>query len=180
MRDLLQTRRTDPQNPRPLADLSSGQAPAFSSKPGISRWLSLCVLVLSFSMVPVLNSNGHGARDQRNGAQLPAKERDSGSQKERDWKALDQRWSSLIEQRRNPEIAKWNALDDDFHAFAKKYNVHLEEHSKRTNQKNRPAQNTAWDFAQCPTRDDVQDYRCNLFLGPKGVCRYVCVPLSQK
>ncbi len=35
-------------------------------------------------------------------------------------------------------------------------------------------------FAECPARADVPSYRCYLFPGPKGVCRYVCVPIDKK
>jgi hypothetical protein len=138
------------------------------------------VLLLLFSLVPDLNWTGHATISQRDGARLAAKEHDSGSKKEQDWKALDRRWSSLIEQRRKPDIAKWSALDDDFHNFAKKYDIHLEEHAKRANQDSQPTQGAASDFAECPPRDDVRGYRCNLFLGPKGICRYVCLPLDPK
>lgn len=138
------------------------------------------MVLLLFLLVSALNWSGHATMSQRDGSQLKVKGRDSGSSKEQDWRALDQRWSSLIGLRNKPDTAKWRALGDDFHNFAKKYDIHLEERAKRANQDNQPAQDTATDFARCPPRDDVRGYRCNLFLGPKGVCRYVCVPLEQK
>jgi hypothetical protein len=97
--------------------------------------------------------------------------------KQQERKALDQRWGSLIEQRSNPDNAKWAALEDDVRSFASKYDLHLEEHATRANPDNKK---TAPEFAQCPPRDDVRSYRCNLFPGPKGVCRYVCVPLNTQ
>lgn len=176
----LQTRRAKSQNTRHSADRSCSQAQVSRPSLRIYQGTSFCVVLLLFLFASDLNWSGYVTMGQRDGSQLKVKGHDSGSQKEQEWRALDQRWSSLIEQRSKPDIAKWRALDDDFHNFAKEYDIHLEEHAKRANQDNRPAQDTASDFARCPPRDDVRGYRCNLFLGPKGVCRYVCVPLSQK
>lgn len=114
------------------------------------------------------------------GARPTADTRGSDSRKQQEWKQLDQRWGSLIGQRNSPDNAKWAALEDDFRGFATKYDIHLEEHARRTNQDGKKTQGSAWDFAQCPPRDDVRGYRCNLFTGPKGVCRYVCVPLDTQ
>ena len=97
------------------------------------------------------------------------------SPKQQEWKELDQRWAALIAQRGNPDSAKWTALEDDFRAFAKTRDLHLEEHASRANQ-DKKAADASSAFAQCPPRDDVPSYRCNLFPGPKGVCRYVCIP----
>ncbi len=105
---------------------------------------------------------------------------DTDSRKQQDWKVLDQRWGSLIEQRSNPDSAKWAALEDDLRDFARKYGIHLEEHARKTNQDGKKAQGADSQFAQCPPRDDVRSYHCNLFPGPKGVCRYVCVPLDPQ
>ena len=103
-----------------------------------------------------------------------------GSRKQQEWKGLDQRWAALIGERNNPDRDKWTVLEDDLRSFAKKYDIHLEEHASRTNQENKKPPGPGSEFAQCPPRDDVRNYRCNLFPGPKGVCRYVCVPLDTQ
>jgi len=101
------------------------------------------------------------------------------TQQGEDWKAIEQRWSALIAQRRNTDIAKWSSLEADLRAFAKKYDLHLEEHAKKA--KPSPSGAPVEDpFAECPARDDVLGYRGYLFPGPKGVCRYVCVPGEKK
>lgn len=114
------------------------------------------------------------------GAQPKADTHDVESRKQQEWKALDQRWGSLIEQRSKPDSTKWAALEDDLRGFATRYDIHLEEHARKTTQDGKKTQGDAWEFAQCPPRDDVRGYRCNLFPGPKGVCRYVCVPLDTQ
>jgi hypothetical protein len=96
-----------------------------------------------------------------------------------DWKALEQRWSALIAQRRQPDNVKWTSLETDLRAFAKKYDLHLEEHAKKAKPSPSGAPLEAA-FAECPARDDVPGYRGYLFPGPKGVCRYVRVPNEKK
>ena len=96
-----------------------------------------------------------------------------------DRKALEQRWNALIAERRNPDVAKWNSLEADFRSFAKKYDLHLEEHAKRA-KSGPPGVLPDAAFAACPPRDDVPGYRCCLFPGPKGVCRYVSMPAQKK
>lgn len=101
-------------------------------------------------------------------------------QKQQEWNELDQRWAALIGQRSNADTDKWTVLEDDLRGFAKKYDIHLEEHASRTNRENKKLPRPGSEFAQCPPRDDVRNYRCNLFPGPKGVCRYVCIPLDAQ
>ncbi len=176
----LRTLRAEQQNLASLANRSGCQAQAFRPRLRLYQRISFCAFFLLFLIGLDLNWSGHATVRQRDGGQSGVKGKDSGSQKEQDWKTLEQRWSSLMDQRNMPDVSKWRALDDDFRNFAKKYDIHLEERAKRINQDNRPTQDTPSDFARCPPRDDVRGYRCNLFLGPKGVCRYVCVPLDGK
>lgn len=126
---------------------------------------AVALLVVSFCLaagIPV--TAGDGART---------------AQQAEDWKALEQRWDDLIEQRGHSDITKWNSLEADFRAFAKKYDLHLEEHAKKA--KPGPSGGLAdAAFVGCPPRDDVRGYRCYLFPGPKGVCRYVRVPIGKK
>lgn len=175
-----ETLRAKCQNAKRLAEWSYGKGEICLLGLRLHQPRSFHVLLLLILLAFDPHWVGQATTSQQDGIRPRAKERDFGSQKGQDWKALDLRWNSLIEQRNKPDAAKWSALDDDFHTFAKKYDLHLEEHANGPNHKGQPAQHTAWDFAQCPSRDDVPGYRCNLFLGPKGVCRYVCVPLSQK
>jgi hypothetical protein len=94
-------------------------------------------------------------------------------------KALEQRWSALIAQRANPDVVKWKSLEADFRAFAQKYDLHLEEHANRARPLPPGAPADAV-FLACPPRDDVPGYRGYLFPGPKGVCRYICVPVVKE
>ena len=98
---------------------------------------------------------------------------DNRTARERDREALELRWRSLVADRKNPDVAKWNSLETDFRTFAKKYDLHLEEHAKK-------AELADAVFLACPPRDDVRGYRGYLFPGPKGVCRYLCVPIVKE
>ena len=93
--------------------------------------------------------------------------------------AWEARWSALLAQRPPGDAAKWNALEAELDALARKYGqanqqqVHKQASSK-------PTTMGSAELSPCPPRDDIPGYRCYLFPGPKGVCRYVCSPITKK
>ena len=135
------------------------------AKPRLAASLRICLVLL------MLAATSRSARPFGDIHEIASK-------KQQEWKELDQRWAVLIRHRSNPDNAKWAALEDDLRGFATKYGIHLEEHASKSDQSNKKAPGGASEFAQCPPRDDSRNYRCNLFPGPKGVCRYVCIPLD--
>jgi hypothetical protein len=146
------------------------------ARPHFANFLPIALALLAFDMNWTAAAAGHCFNPPL--VALAVSE-SSQRRQEEDWKALEQRWSALVAQRRSPDITKWNSLEADFRAFAKKYDLHLEEHAKRA-KPDLPVALVDALFTGCPPRDDGPRYRGYLFPGPKGVCRYVCVPTGKK
>ena len=94
-----------------------------------------------------------------------------------DIKAFEERWNVLVRQRSKVETAKWQSLEDELRSVTKKYAERTEDHFRRTS--GAAVDSGDGGFSRCPTRDDVPGYKCYLFPGPKGVCRYVCIPVKK-
>lgn len=92
-------------------------------------------------------------------------------------KAWEGRWSALIAQRPAASAAQWTTLEKDLAILAKKYNFHTED---RTKKQASPKTGIGGQLSPCPPRDDIPGYRCYLFPSPKGVCRYVCTPITKE
>lgn len=89
-------------------------------------------------------------------------------------------WNALLAERRSEDAAKWKALENDLRDLAKNYDQHLEEHMRKAGSDKAGVPGSANSPGNCALRDDVPGYGCYLFLGPKGVCRYVCAPTKKK
>jgi len=89
---------------------------------------------------------------------------------------FEKRWNVLLTGRQSEDNASWTILEKDLRVSAKRYDQHLEEHMRRARVvvRGNPAAPPA-----CTVRDDVPGYRCYLFAGPRGVCRYICAPVKK-
>jgi hypothetical protein len=97
-----------------------------------------------------------------------------------DLKAFEERWNALIAQRSKVDTAKWNALEADIRELAKKHGLATEDHTLKASANAAMSRGGGGSgFSACPPRDDIPGYRCYLFPGPKGVCRYVCTPIKK-
>ena len=95
---------------------------------------------------------------------------------QQDLRLFEKRWNALLSDRQSDDKSRWTTLENDLRGNAKRYEQHLEEHMRRAKAAvpGNPSAPPA-----CTVRDDVPGYRCYLFAGPKGVCRYICAPLKK-
>jgi len=93
---------------------------------------------------------------------------------------FEAQWNVLLAEPQTGNRAKWRALETDLRDLAKKCGQHLEEHMRRAGGGETEILGNAQSMTNCAPRDDVPGYGCYLFLGPKGVCRYVCAPIKKK
>jgi hypothetical protein len=150
-----------------------------------SGWIGLLALLAATACLAVLLAgSGQSAYAQSNQGKTPAALAKLAAW-QNDLKAWESRWNALIAQRLNPvgpiNSAKWATLESDLSALAKKYGQANEEHvRKQTTDKTTTMGAGGGEFSDCAPRDDIPGYRCYLFPGPKGVCRYVCTPIDKK
>lgn len=145
-----------------------------------SGWIGLLALLAATACLAVLlDGSGRSAYAQSNKGKTPAAVAKLEAW-QNDLKAWELRWNTLVAQRPNVDTAKWSTLESDLGALAKKYGQANEEHvRKQTTDKTTTMGAGGGEFSDCAPRDDIPGYRCYLFPGPKGVCRYVCTPISK-
>jgi len=95
---------------------------------------------------------------------------------QQDLRLFEKHWNALLTDRQSEDQSRWTTLENELRGSAKRFDQHLEEHMRRAKA---GVPGSASAPPACTVRDDVPGYRCYLFAGPKGVCRYICAPLKK-
>jgi len=151
--------------------MQAGKSSIFQCKPGAGTLglLAVTALLLFFSAGQQVPAQPYPQRKPVSAATYL-----EGWQQ--DLRLFEKRWNALLSDGQNEDKSKWTALENDLRVSAKRYDQHLEEHMRRAKAAvpGNPSAPPA-----CTVRDDVPGYRCYLFAGPRGVCRYICAPLKK-
>jgi hypothetical protein len=90
-------------------------------------------------------------------------------------KSFETRWRDLLQRPQKGDRSKWTLLENDLRANAKKYNQRLEEETSKPMTGATAVVNSTF-TVPCLSQYDRPGYRCFIFPGRNGDCRYVCVP----
>ena len=151
--------------------MQAGKFCIFKRKPGTG---TLGLLVVTALLLLFSGGQRVPAQPYPQKKSVPAATYAEGWQQ--DLSLFEKRWNALLADRQSEGKARWTTLENDLRVSAKRYDQHLEEHMRRARAAV-PSNPSA--PAACTVRDDVPGYRCYLFAGPRGVCRYICAPLKK-
>jgi len=151
--------------------MQAGKFYIFKWKPGARTLELLAVTALLF-----LFSAGQRVPAQPYPQRKPVPAATYSEGWQQDLRVFEKRWNALLSDRQNEDKSRWTTLENELRVSAKRFDQHLEEHMRRakTAVPGNPSASPA-----CTVRDDVPGYRCYLFAGPRGACRYICAPLKK-
>jgi hypothetical protein len=93
-------------------------------------------------------------------------------------KSFETRWRDLLQHPQKGDKSKWALLENDLRANAKKYNQHLEEETSKPMTGATAVVNSTF-TVPCLSQYDRPGYRCFIFPGRNGDCRYLCAPIVK-
>lgn len=93
-------------------------------------------------------------------------------------KSFETRWRDLLQHPQKGDKSKWTLLENDLRANAKKYSQRLEEEASKPMTGTTAVVNSTF-TVPCLSQYDRPGYRCFIFPGRNGDCRYVCVPIAS-
>jgi hypothetical protein len=93
-------------------------------------------------------------------------------------KSFETRWRDLLQHPQKGDKPKWTLLENDLRANANKYNQHLEEEASKP-MTGAPAVVNSTFTVPCLSQYDRPGYRCFIFPGRNGDCRYLCGPIVK-
>ena len=152
--------------------MNSGIGTVTASTAG--RWLgtmlllaSAAVLLLSSSRQKIIAQTGPRGKLIQTSADKEAWQQYENS--------FESRWRDLLQHPQKGDKSKWTLLENDLRANAKKYNQRLEEETSKPMTGATAVVNSTF-TVPCLSQYDRPGYRCFIFPGRNGDCRYVCVP----
>lgn len=93
-------------------------------------------------------------------------------------KSFETRWRDLLQHPQKGDRSKWTLLENDLRANAKKYNQRLEEETSKPMTGTTAVVNSTF-TVPCLSQYDRPRYRCFIFPGRNGDCRYICAPIPN-